>query len=616
MDMDTRSGSYDSTKDADARQAAEDVSYEETETADASYDDDYEEEDDYEDPLTKERTPEEEQKHQELHAKREQRRAEQDEEQRRQNAKKKAKKKKKKWVKWVVIGGVLAALVGSGVYNSKKAAEALYHEDVAGRRDITTYHNFTGTIASVDSKNIMSAVSGVKVLQVNVEEGDMVKEGDVIAVLNTEQIDEQIAEKEASMSTQSANNALTIENAQQSYNNLQKNIEDGLDASLQSAQSGIDSAFASLNSAQEAFNNEVALNNQQLSSTILSAIQQVQSAYESAQRAALSAQQARDTKKHAQDQAEDQGFDLDDFTYNQSIDSADLSEEQAWAAYNRAQTSYQAAKINEENQLTKLFDSVIQAQNSYLSAIDSYNATVRGNEQKLQAYQLQIRQAKASANDSVSQLQLQNLKDNLDDYVLTAPIDGQITKLNVKEGDITSVSATTSLATVTNYDRMKINIQIGEYDIVDLEEGDSVSIHVSAIDKDYDGVITKIDREATVENGVSYFNAEVNFDPDKDVRGGMSAEVKLTINDEKQTLAVLSDAIQTADDGSAYVYIENPDKPKEKIQKPVTLGITDGTYTQITDGIEEGDKVYYIENLQDFTRQMMMGGGMYQDEEE
>ena len=506
---------------------------------------------------------------------------------------KKRKKGRKKLVKWLIIAGAAAAVLGFFIWKTKKSAADVYLEDTVSKRDIVTYHTFTGTAAAVDSRSVMSAVSGVKVTEVPVEEVDYVKEGDVIAVLDSSGLDEQISEKKAAMAASANSSSIQIRSAQHSYNSLQSNVKDGLDSSLQGAQAGIDSAFSGLVSAQQAFNNEVNLNNRQLSATILGAIQNVHNAYNAVQRAALSTQQAKDAQAHAEQQAEDAGLPYDKFSSSQAIESSELSEDQAWDAYHQAVTSYEAAKINEENQLTQLFDSLITAQNSYLNAVDSYNAAVRSTKQQLESYSLQVQQAQAGADDTVSRLQLDNLEDQRKDYTITAPISGQITKLSVKTGDITAVSNTTSLATITNYDKMKVDIKVGEYDIVDLKSGDPVTIRIQALKKDYTGKIAHIDREATVENGVSYFNAEVNFAPDENVRGGMSAEVKLTINDLHDVLSISNDAVQNADDGSSYVLVRSKDG-KTYTRKDVTLGATDGSYTQVTDGLSDGDKVYYL----------------------
>ncbi|MCR4588241.1 MAG: efflux RND transporter periplasmic adaptor subunit [Lachnospiraceae bacterium] len=432
-----------------------------------------------------------------------------------------------------------------------------------GSRDITTYHTFTGTIAPVDEKNIYPDLTGLKISQVNVEEGDSVKAGDVLFLLDSDSLEESIREKEASMASASKSADLALRQAQTNYSNYKKNLDEGLNASVLQAQSSMDSAYSALLSAQQSYDNEVALNNQGLSSAILNAQSSVSSAYN----AVKSAQDSLDKGIGSQS----------------SVDSAMIS-------YNTALQSYEAAKQNEENTLTKLYDSLITAQNSYLSAVDSYNAVVRSTSEQLQTYAYQLESAQLGTDTTLSDLQLADLKRQLEDCIITAPLDGVVTAVNVKEGD--SVTGATALAVITNFDKLQVNININEYDILGASEGSPVEIIVSALDKSYEGEITHISKTAKISSGVSYFESEIQFDADEDARSGMSVEVKLMINDLKQVIAIPSEAIQTAEDGTAYVNMMGSDG-KTMEQHTISLGVSDGSYTQITEGLSEGDVIYY-----------------------
>ncbi len=525
------------------------------------------------------------------------------EEERRKELEERARRKRRKRTRSIVIKLVIAALVIAAVIfflirRAKKDAAVEYQSDTAAFRDLSTSNSYTGTIAAVDSQSVMSAVSGVKVTEVLVEEGDTVQEGDVIARLDTSKVDEQISEKEATMSASATTSALNIQSAQSKYDNLKQNLEDGLDKSTQSALSQIDSAMQNLVSAQEAYNDEVNLNNSQLSQTILSAIQQMENAYNNVQSAALRTQQSVDSKSHAQKLASDAGKTYDSFSDDQTIESNELSEEQARASYEQAKTSYEQAKISEENQLTKLYDAVITAQNNYLNAIDSYNATVRSTQQTLEDYQTSIKQAQAQADNTTSQLQLDNLKDSLSDYVITAPMSGTITSLNIKVGDITAVSATSTLATITSYDKMKVTLSVSEYDVSNLNKGDTVTVTVDAVGKDYEGTVSSVSAVGSSSNGIAYFSVEVQFTPDSSVMVGMTADVKQVTSEAKSAVTVLSDAVSTGADGSSYVLVEGTDDSGKKgyVQQAVTLGMSDGTYTEVTSGLNAGDVVYFAVN--------------------
>ena len=73
----------------------------------------------------------------------------------------------------------------------------------------------------------------------------------------------------------------------------------------------------------------------------------------------------------------------------------------------------------------------------------------------------------------------------------------------------------------------------------------------------------------------------------------MSAEVKLIIEDVKQVVSVPSAAVVADSNGEYFVYVKDPADPKNTtpVQIPVTIGVTDGSYTQITQGLSEGDDI-------------------------
>ena len=168
---------------------------------------------------------------------------------------------------------------------------------------------------------------------------------------------------------------------------------------------------------------------------------------------------------------------------------------------------------------------------------------------------------------------------------------GEVTSLDCQVGDITQVSSTTSLATITNYDKMMVSISVSEYDISNLSIGSAVTVTVDALDRDYEGTVTAIDKIGTNSSSIAYFTCEVEFTPDGDVLEGMTAEVNLTVTEAADAIVLPSDAVMTDTDGSSYVYTLNDDGTYSK--KAVTLGETDGNVTQITDGVEDGETVYY-----------------------
>lgn len=499
------------------------------------------------------------------------------------------------------IAVLLAGAVGVSLVSCGQAAQLSGQSlEQVGRRDITNYRSFSGTINPVDYQNVYPDVTGVKVKQILVEEGDEVHAGDVLIELDPQTILDQIEQQEAQLAVSSRTSALSVEQAQTQYNNYKYNIDNDLDSQLLSAkqqvESGlqqIDSAFSQLVTAQQAFNDEVGLNNQGFGSNLMQAKNGVDSAY----------QQVRSAQNQLEEAEKNVDAGLQDNT-----NAAQISLDGAWLSYNQAVQSYNASKINEENSLTRLYDQLVAAQFTYLNTIDNYNAAVRSynaavnsSQQQLRNYALQAESARAQADQSVSQLSIDRLYDQVEDCTVTAPIDGVVTSIPVKIGD--SVTAATMLSTVTSFDIMKVDIKINEYDIGSVSKGSPVTITLDATGRTYEGEIASISRVATVQNGVSFFTSEVEFEADEDARSGMSAEVRLVISDLSQVLSAPSAAIETASDGTTYVLVPSADG-KSQEQRPVTLGETDGNYVEIKDGLSEGDS-YYVTSADPMAQMMM-----------
>ena len=482
--------------------------------------------------------------------------------------KNKKRRKKRKWIKWVILLLIVAAVaVYVGLRGSDAVSLAGYEPEKAALRDIKTYHSFTGNISPVTEEQARSKLNGYRIQELKVEEGDEVKAGDVLATLDVSNLEESIRELEASMTLTQRTSALSIQSATQNYENYKFDLENGLNQSILSARSQIDSAYVQLLTAQNNYNNEVALNNDGLSSTAVSKAQ-VDSAY-------VAYKQAQEQEVTA--------------LYTQA--QKDRAIESAAVAYNNAVSAYEQSKKqaerSEETRLDTLYDNVITAQNAYLAALDNYNAMERSTAEQLQNLKTQVDISRAQADTSVNELKLADLQSQLEDAVITAPVDGVITSMKYKTGD----TLTGALATVTSFDTLKVEIKINEYDILGVSEGKEVEIIVDALDKMYMGRISKIAKVATLENGVSYFKSEVEFDADEDSRCGMSVEVKLYTNDLKQVVTVSADAVTTAADGTCTVNVLSEDGKKLE-QKQVKVGISNGTYIQITEGLSEGDEVW------------------------
>ena len=156
----------------------------------------------------------------------------------------------------------------------------------------------------------------------------------------------------------------------------------------------------------------------------------------------------------------------------------------------------------------------------------------------------------------------------------------------------------TTLATLDPGKTMTVTVTVDETDILSLEVGQEVSLSVESIGDDhYVGTITEIDTTGTDGS----YSAKITLDKQTGMLSGMTAKAEVTIQGVENALLVPVDAIRKTST-TAYVYTAY-DAETDTLggMTEVTLGLTNGTYTEIVSGLKEGDTVYYTPKEQTFT---------------
>ena len=472
--------------------------------------------------------------------------------------------KKLKWSRKKIVGLIAAVLVVAVIVVSAVNAggtEGRYQETTVAARDIVSYLEFSGNIEAVDVSNVYAGVAA-QIMEVNVEEGDQVEAGDVIAVLDSSEVEYNIAVQEATLNEAELTDSYNIKDSQTSLDNLNEQLDSGLNSTLNTAQETLLTAQQNYQDAVETYNQAKEELDNGTTQAVVSARQSV-----------ASAQASYDS---AEDQHENH-----------------MITDEALATYavtlSNAQESLRLAQETAEQDVQDYYDAMVEAEEALANAESDYAAAELSMEQNVETTEDTLERTQALASQETTKLQIEHLKDSLDDYTITAPISGYITDLTLREGEYTTNA--TAVAEVTNFDTMQVEIRISEYDVSNVNEGDAVQIHVDSLNKDYEGTISRISKTATVENEVSYLDAVVEFEADDDIMDGLSAEVRLIQTQELGVPALPSEAISYKEDNTAYVYIR--DENGNLTEQTVSLGETDGTWVQITEGLEAGDTVFY-----------------------
>ena len=476
----------------------------------------------------------------------------------------------------ITIAGVAAAAVALIVL-----ATALYKRHSllngietasASVEELSAYSYYSGSIAPINSADVLPSVDRVKVSEVLVSVGDEVEEGQVLMRLDSSEAESELLLKEAQVGQDSEKNALNYQDAKQQYEYAKSNLENNKNLEVQAALATLTEANANYINAITLYNQEQALAAANLSDSLLDSYTATTTAYTTLENAQKSYQKYLETEKNP------------DATTLSNLEQAVNSSR---TAYQNACLSFEAAKLKEDNTLSQKLWDTLMAQLRFVNAMDAYNNTLLHATQELQKLKTAMDLAELGLDGSIGDLELQEKERQLNKYEVLAPIAGEVTSVVASVG--TTTSDTKALCTVTDFSRLKIDIKIGEYDIEKVEEGQPVIITLES-GAEYPGTFTHIDSTvSTSETGVNYFKAVVVFDEDEDVKCGITAQVKIARFEAATGIAVPNEMIYTAEDGTEYVTMREGSKI---VRHPVVTGVqTDGTYTLIEEGLSEGDEV-------------------------
>lgn len=541
--------------------------------------------------------------------------------------------KHKKLTALLLVVLIAAVLVLRAVLGGKKAAGSTYQfvrTSTLQKTSLTDSVSVNGTVKSGYEASVTVADSAklYKVSEVKVAVGDTVKKGDVIATLDTSDLEKQIESAEESYGD-------TLKSAQTSYDRATADLETSTvqhENSLIDLQAKIDQADQNLQDAKDALT-KAQENERKAQSTYDTAVSDyntLKSAYDSAS-ASISAytQEKNDAATalnnalYAANQAlSAQLADPDNDEKRQAAEDAQAKVTDAQNTYNEADqklteaqnscsapslglygfTSIQTALTQADSTKTQAESALDSAKN----AVDTANTQISTCEQQVKAAHDSYDQEKNYSNllnksqnveDSATKLEqaqrtpdnLETLRSTLEDCTLTATMDGTITALNATVGSVCSGT----VATIQNTDALVVDVTIPANSVPKLSTGMTCHITSDATgDAVIDGTLTQID---PVANDTGSFGAKVVVNGDADgLLIGISAKVEIVISEKDNVFIVPRDAVGTADDGSSYVLRktggEGVDMTFEQVT--VTTGNTNDFYVEITGSdLQEGDVI-------------------------
>ena len=175
---------------------------------------------------------------------------------------------------------------------------------------------------------------------------------------------------------------------------------------------------------------------------------------------------------------------------------------------------------------------------------------------------------------------------------LVAPFDGTVLQTNVAVGDV--VAANTNILSLANLNDLQVLASVDETTIRQVSAGQPAQITFDAVPgQTLQGQVGDVPLQGTLQGGVMVYEVPISLVGVEKLPllVGMTANVKIALGQAENALLVPAMALQKAN-GMYQVLVPNTVDPAGQPEAvPVEVGLSDGSYTQIVRGLNEGDKV-------------------------
>ena len=499
---------------------------------------------------------------------------------------------KRNW-KRIAAGAVVLVVAGAFLMPrqaSPASTSVSYLQDTPQRRSITNVFSDSGTITAANTYEVKPLVRGT-VLTADFQEGDMVQAGDVLYTID------------------SSDAANSVARAQLSLNQAQRSYEDAVNA--QYVRTDIGGTVVSIGVAP----GDVVTAGQEVATIRDESVMLLTLDFPAADAAGFAVGQTAEVTL--------------DGTYERiagtirSVSGADtlssgslLVRSVTIAVPNNGSLTAAQAATASVNGVSALGSARLAYQKSQTLAAASAGTVAAlcvqpGSAVEAGANVIQLasdsltRQVETASDNLLSaELSVDDAKNTMDNYTITAPISGTIIQKNVQAGETVggdSTTAATAMCIIHDLSYLEMTLNVDELQILSMQVGQNVQIRADAIpDQTFNGVVTNVSSAGTTTSGTTTYPVTIRIDDYGQLLPGMNATAEIVVDSVQDALSIPNAAVirgsyvlVTADSPSAANAVTDMTAPEGYVYVRVRTGISDDDYIQVLEGLEEGDTVAY-----------------------
>jgi len=475
----------------------------------------------------------------------------------------------------ILLAAISAAMIGSAIAwrqmssrqnsGSAEAGTEAMRTVILQKGDFRSTVSVKGVVRS-EAVSSVAAPDALRIVSLNVREGDKVAKGDIIAVLDSTNVRNEI---------------------------------DARTKSLQQEKDDLKRAFEKLTKSQE----QAGQHRTQVDRTQSDLAAAAQKALDAASQAAASFQPTYDSLKNERDAAN-----ASTEAGQKTLDAAEAERERAYSAWTasgepkdsdlyrayeasnkameQAQDALQTARtVYDSEGRNKAFEDAAARMAALVQARDEAAARLKeAGDAKTRALQEEDR-AIADLNDQAAEARkkwteyagddsLKELQRKLDSLTLRAETDGKITELKATVGSV----AKDTIATIQSTDRLILQASVPSYDIQKVQIGQKAEITASTADEKLTGTVTRIATTAGADDA-SGFQVDIRIDDPARAYIGTKADAEIILTEEKNVFTLPNAAISAAADGAHIKVLQKDGTFRDET---VSAGAANAYYTVVS----------------------------------
>ena len=230
------------------------------------------------------------------------------------------------------------------------------------------------------------------------------------------------------------------------------------------------------------------------------------------------------------------------------------------------------------------------------TALDQAENRRRAAESQLSVAKARV--AEAAANVAQAQAAVDRAEEELANATIRAPIHGRILARDIEIGSpVSSIlnmgSAATPVITMGDISHVFVRGRVDETEIGNLRLGQPARITVETFkDRTFHGKVTQISPMGVERDNVTNFEVRVSIEnPGNQLKANMTANAEIVLEERPNALIVPEAAISYDANRKASADLLDPTERTGRRRVPIKIGISNGTRTQVVEGLKEGDRV-------------------------